>query len=493
MSTYMVCVNDGDSVRRFDSDGGETLLELLRKNGYEVHAPCGGNGSCRQCKVYVSGTCRGFDGTLFEYAGESVIACRNYPAGEVNIRLDRHGGEQIRIDISDIPQGQPGHGLAVDIGTTTVAVYFYDLAIGKCIGTAGAMNAQRSYGSDVISRIQHASTPEGLKALRLAVCGQITELAAGLCDDLKKIRYISIAGNTVMEHIFAGLNPEGIGVAPFTPLSLFGEEYAASDFLDGLADDCRLYICPAVAGYVGGDITAGLVSSGACHRERTVLFIDVGTNGEMALGDSSGFLCCATAAGPAFEGAGIECGSPAREGAISRVDRDLSYTVIGDTAPSSICGSGIIDAMAALLRRGEIDETGRLESERYYFGDVYVSQSDVRKIQLAKAAVRAGVETLLEKCNKSYDDVTEVLIAGGFGAYMNIDSACEIGLLPPAFQGRTRHLGNSAGLGAAMALTPEGRALLAGICQKCTYEELSSSALFNEKYIDSMMFDETED
>lgn len=182
MSTYTVCVNDGDSARRFDADGGETLPALLRKNGYEVHAPCGGNGSCRQCKVHVSGLCRGFDGTLSEYAGEPVLTCRNYPAGDLNITLASHGGERIRIDVSDIPPGQFGLGLAVDIGTTTVAAYLYDLASGKCTGTVGAMNAQRSYGSDVISRIQHTSAPEGLDALRLAVCGQITELTAGLCN-----------------------------------------------------------------------------------------------------------------------------------------------------------------------------------------------------------------------------------------------------------------------------------------------------------------------
>lgn len=229
MSNYTISINDGGFVRRFETNGGETLLDLLRKNGYEVHAPCGGNGTCRQCKVHVSGPCKGFDGSICTYMDEPVLACRSYPAGDVGVTLASRGGERIRIDVHDIPPGQPGLGLAVDIGTTTVAVYLYDLALGKCVGTAGAMNAQRSYGLDVISRIQHASAPEGLEALCFAVCGQITELAAGLCEDLKKIRYISIAGNTVMEHIFAGLNPESIGVAPFTPLSLFGEEYGLSN------------------------------------------------------------------------------------------------------------------------------------------------------------------------------------------------------------------------------------------------------------------------
>lgn len=470
----IIKINNGQSLTFKE---GQTLLDALREGGIQISAPCGGNGTCRQCKVKIN--------------GKETLACRTVPEAGMMIELPDTGSERVLTDHVNIPEGGEGFGLAVDIGTTTVAVYLYDLKTGCCLGKKGAMNAQRAYGADVISRISYADCEEGLNALKAAIREQICSLAGELCSDLTKITYISVAGNTVMEHLFAGLDPTSIGVAPFTPLSLFGEEYPASDFLEGFNANCRLYICPAVAGYVGGDITAGLLSSGAFESEKEVLFIDVGTNGEMGMGSSDGFTCCATAAGPAFEGAEIECGSMAKDGAINTVSSDLSYTVLGERDAESICGSGLIDAVAALLKNEIVDETGYIEDETYSFSDkVYISQKDIRNIQLAKAAIRAGIETLLKKRDRSYGDVNEVLIAGGFGAYMNIKSACTIGLLPPALEKKTRFVGNSAGKGAALALTEEGRKILAAVTAKCEYEELSSSPLFNGEYVDAMMFEE---
>lgn len=476
--------------------GNDTLLELLRPQGIQLHAPCGGNGTCKQCLVNATGRLVSLAGEFREVKDEDVLACRWRPDGPVTLRVKQSSGENdhIAADRRPISGGGEGLGLAVDIGTTTVAVYLYDLSSGRCINTACAMNAQRSFGSDVISRIQHCEKPGGLEELSRVIRDQLRELARSICPELSRIRFISIAANTVMEHIFAGLSPVSIGVAPFTPESLFGREYPASDFLTGFAEDARLYLAPCVAGYVGGDITAGLMSSGAYLSDKTVLFLDIGTNGEMAIGDKNGFLCCATAAGPAFEGAEIACGSPARDGAINSVSRDLSFTTLGDVPPVSICGSGIIDGVAALLCNEIVDETGRMDSDKYFLGDkVYLSSGDIRKIQLAKGAIRAGIETLLALSQKSYDDIDRVLIAGGFGAYLRVESACAIGLLPPAFLHKTQHVGNSSGAGAAMALTPGCRTLLDQITQKCRYVELSGSAVFNDKYIEAMMFDEWED
>ena len=472
---------------------GKSLLESVRGFAH-IDAPCGGNGTCRQCRLTVSGLCRDMDGNIRSYENEEALACRLFPAGELSVSLPKAKGSKVLTDEVDIMPSGEDLGLAVDIGTTTVAAYLYDLSSGKCIAKCGEMNRQRAYGSDVISRIRHASTPEGLHELCSLIRRQVVEMAGGMCPDLSRISYVSIAANTVMQHLFAGLSPESIGVAPFTPLSLFGTEESAEKYLPGFAPGAKLYQCPAVAGYVGGDITAGLLSSGVSESEKSVLFIDIGTNGEMGIGSRDGFICCATAAGPAFEGAETECGSPAREGAIDTVNSDLSFHVIGETQAKSICGSGIIDAVAALLKNEIVDETGLMEDERYDFSaDAYISARDIRKIQLAKAAIRAGIETLLERSGKSYGDIESVLIAGGFGAYMKIKSACAIGLLPPELMEKTRHVGNSAGKGAAMALSAEGRARLAEISKKCVYEELSSSPLFNGKYIDAMMFDQWEE
>ncbi len=495
MNKYKITILSGTEARVVYSEAETTLLEAVRGSGSHIDAPCGGNGTCRQCKVTVSGLCRDMSGEVRLYENEEALACCLFPAGELTVTTETVSGSKVLTDEVDIAPGGKGLGLAVDIGTTTVAAYLYDLESGKCLVKKGEMNRQRAYGSDVISRIRHASTEDGLTELCELIRRQVKEMAAEMCPDISKISYVSIAANTVMQHLFAGLSPESIGVAPFTPLSLFGNEYPAADFLPGFAPEAKIYLCPAVAGYVGGDITAGLLSSGVHESEKSVLFIDIGTNGEMALGSREGFLCCATAAGPAFEGAETECGSPARDGAIDTVNPDLGFHVLGDCEAESICGSGIIDAVAALLCNEIVDETGRMEDgERYNFSEkVYISGQDIRKIQLAKAAIRAGIETLMDRSGKSYEDIDSVLIAGGFGAYMKIKSACAIGLLPPALMDRTRHIGNSAGKGAAMALSPQGRALLEEISGKCRYEELSSSALFNDNYIEAMMFEEWEE
>lgn len=490
---YTIKISQGSSQRTVSCREGLTILEALRPCGAAIHAPCGGNGSCRRCTVTISGVCADMQGGVREYRGEEVLACRQRIAGDISVFLPEREGENKGISLSSasITGGGAGLGFAVDIGTTTVAAYLYDLSSGLCIAKTGGMNAQRSYGSDVISRIQHSASPEGLEHLTGAIRRQLGALAKELCPDLSRIKYVSIAANTVMEHIFAGMSPVGIGVAPFTPLSLFGEEINES-LIEGI--DAPIYLCPAIAGYVGGDISAGLLSSGAYRSEDTVLFIDIGTNGEMALCSPEGILSCATAAGPAFEGAETECGSPAMDGAINRVDTDLKFTTIGNEEPASICGSGIIDAVAALLVNEIVDETGRMDGERYEFSDkVYISGGDIRRIQLAKAAIRAGIDTLLKKSGKSCGDIDRVLIAGGFGAYMRTVSACAIGLLPPGLLERTEHIGNSAGMGAAMALTEAGRKTLSDIVKRCAYVELSGDAVFNGCYVDAMMFDEWED
>lgn len=490
---FTITVNENGSLRRFAADPTRSLLENLGLAGAQLHAPCGGNGTCRRCKVRVTGLCRDFAGNVRRYEDEEVLACRVFPAGDALAVLPDSGSESVRTDALTLSPGGEGLGLAVDIGTTTVAVYLYDLSTGACLASRGAMNAQRSFGSDVISRIGFASRPEGLTALSGAIRDQLCALAREMCPDISKIKYVSVAGNTVMEHLFAGLSPESIGVAPFAPLSLFGQEVPAAGLLPGF--DCPLYICPAVAGYVGGDITAGLLACDGDKAEDTILFIDIGTNGEMALGSKNGYISCAAAAGPAFEGAEIECGSPARDGAINRVERDLSFTALGESEAESICGSGLIDAVAALLYNGELDETGRLEDEKYFFSgsSVYLSGRDIRQVQLAKAAVRAGIETLLQRSGKTYGDISRVLIAGGFGAWMRTDSACAIGLLPPALMDRISHVGNTAGKGAALCLTPAGRERLAALTEKCGYLELSSSPDFNDNYIEAMMFEEYEE
>lgn len=519
----MLKVIQNGKTQVIESREGASLLKALQ---YEeitgVHAPCGGNGTCRQCRVVVTGPVKSLSGETFKKADhETLLACRWIPVGDCELILsDTEKLDVLTTGAGDISPCGEGLGIAVDIGTTTVAVYLYDLPTGKQLAVDSGRNEQRAYGADVISRIQYAAGEGGLSRLRDAIRGQLSRAIDTVCSKAKRrrgeITLVSIAGNTVMEHLFDGLSPVGIGVAPFTPESLFGDCRAAQGRLDGLAADAQIYLCPALAGYVGGDITAGLFSSGAWAAEGTCLFLDIGTNGEMGLGDRNGYICCATAAGPAFEGAEIECGMGGAPGAISKVSYEndrIQCSVLGGGEAVGICGSGLVDALAVMLRCGAVEENGRMVPPdeaptaiqarlrrgedggmRFYLTEkVYVSATDVRQLQLAKSAIRAGIETLLATRGESYPHISQVLIAGGFGAYMDVRSACGIGLLPPALLDRTRHVGNSAGAGAALALDAGQRAQLQAITDKCTYLELSASAMFMEKYIECMVFDEIEE
>ena len=480
-------VSTASAVYCIEAEGAEDLLSALRRAGLDVPgAACGGKGSCGKCRVVAD--------------GETVLACKTPCEGMQSVSIPE--AEEIRAltkGAADIPGGGSGLGLAVDIGTTTVAAFLYDRETGKLLSQTGARNAQRSYGADVISRIRAWSEGHG-DALTVCIRRQLSELCDELCAKAGRrrgdITVMSIAANTVMEHIADGLSPEGIGVAPFRPESLFGDVRPVAGLMDGCFPGAMCWFAPAIAGYVGGDITAGLYAAGGAEAEGLWLYIDIGTNGEMALGNKDGWLTCATAAGPAFEGAEIRCGMDGSPGAIDKIrvaGDTLICHVIGGGEAKGLCGSGLIDAIACLLKTGELSEAGRLdESPRLLRDGVALWGEDVRQVQLAKAAIRAGAETLLQLSGKSAADVTKLVIAGGFGSYMDVESALYIGLLPPVSMERIEHAGNAAGAGAALALTKEGRAGIAALKEKCRYFELSGSPLFRELYVDCMAFETDE-
>lgn len=523
MDKYKISIIEGETHHECQCSAEDTLLDGIRDFGITgIHAPCGGNGTCAQCTVVVTGRVKSTrTGIVSDVTDKKLLSCCYAPQGDCVVVLpENHKLDVLTKGASDIEACGEGLGVAIDIGTTTVAVYLYDLATGEKIAVDSDRNAQRPFGADVISRIQVSAEEGGLAKLHKAIVKQISKSIDNCCISSARrrsdITRISIAGNTVMEHILKKLSPVTIGVAPFKTLSLFGDTCEASEFFEGLAEGASLYLCPALAGYVGGDITAGILSSGAYNSESACLFIDIGTNGEMGIGDSSGYTCCATAAGPAFEGAEIECGMDGSKGAISKVwyeDNKIEFSVVGDTMASGICGSGLVDALYVMLLCGAVQENGRMSNPdevpehikhmlkpdtegkmRFHLTEkVYVSGADIRQLQMAKSAIRAGIETIMQVRGYSYNDVVEVIIAGGFGAFMDVRSACGIGLLPPQFVQKTRHAGNTAGGGAALCLDEKNREILAEVSQKCYYLELSSNDLFMEKYIECMVFDESDE
>jgi len=411
--------------------------------------------------------------------------------------------------------GQSGLGAAADIGTTSVAVRLFDLSDGRLLGTESGWNAQAPYGADVITRIQYVMDhPNGLAGLSETIRHQVAEMLRRLCSAggarLSDIRRLSLAGNTVMQHLFAGISPVSIAAAPFTPATCFEED--REDRLEGIPVEYS----PCVAGYVGGDITAGLLAADLPGEGKKILFLDVGTNGEMALAGPDGILCCAVASGPAFEGAGITCGMAGTEGAISAVrweGRTLGFETLGGVPPRGLCGSGLLDLVACLLERRIVDETGWLmppeeapgfpetflrEDEDgngrvFLTEDIYLTAGDIRQLQLAKAAVAAGIRILLRNAETDVSEVDALYLAGGFGTNLSARSAAAIGMIPPELAERTVGLGNTALAGAAMALLdPERRAALSKIRRVCRYLELSGSAEFNMEFVSQMGFEREE-
>lgn len=482
---------------------GETVMDILRRENIAISSPCGGKGSCGKCVVAVNGShvlaCKteAKDGMSVTIKGEKTMTVLEKGIiNEVYINYDAKDGEL---------------GVACDIGTTTVVCHLIEMRTGERLATVSGANAQASWGADVISRIQAAAEGE-LSQLKEAIIGQINGFINEACvlsgRDNADIKYMSVAGNTVMCHLFAGLSPESIGKAPYTPLSLFGDIHNSKKL--GLQINAEVYITPSISGYVGGDITAGVL---ACNMDEGIsLLIDVGTNGEMVLCHDGQMLCCATAAGPAFEGAEIECGAPAGAGAISEVvleGNKLKPVTIGGEKPSCICGSGLIDALAAMLKLGAIDETGRLldedESDAPQFlvdidgddvfsltenGEVYITQKDIRKLQLAKAAIAAGIGVLLEEADIKAEQVRSLMLAGGFGSRMDPVTAAAIGLIPSEMLPVTKAVGNAAGEGAVAALLSlTARNKLEKIKESMTYIELSNHKGFTDKFIEEMMFE----
>lgn len=385
----------------------------------------------------------------------------------------------------------------------------YDLSSGAELATCSGWNAQAPYGADVISRIQYTlEQPDGLNELSQRIRAQVWALVSdalarsGRTPDT--LREITLAGNTVMQHLFAGYSVRGIAAAPFRPETLFatrgGETLTACGALCPLRGGLRRR---RHHGRAAGRRTAELPGE---H-----LFLDIGTNGEMALGGRGGFVCCAVASGPAFEGAGITCGMPGVDGAVSRVryGRGFLYDVIGGGEPKGLCGSGLLDLTAVLLRLGVIAPGGRLlppedapESLRrcltrdddgngrfHLTPEVYLTAADVRNLQLAKAAVAAGIRVLLQQRSITPEQVDGVYLAGGFGSYLDPESVIAIGMLPRACAGRLHTLGNTALAGAAaLALAPAQWQRIGDISRACSYLELSGRADFAAAFTGNLSF-----
>lgn len=429
--------------------------------------------------------------------------------------------DDFRADCSEI-----GLGIAFDIGTTTVVGMLWDLTAGKQIGACAKTNPQNEHGMDVISRITFCgSDSEKLDILRNKIIKCLNEILESLCAEAgrekKEVVRAVVCGNTTMSHIFAGYSPESLAKAPFDPAySGILQMDSQSAMLD-ISTDGKVIVTPNIAGHVGGDITSGIIASRLFSKKEMTLFIDIGTNGEIVLNVGGRMLACSTAAGPAFEGAFIRHGMRAADGAIEKVmlrDGEVFLKTIGNHEPQGICGSGLIDAIAQMLEQKLINKNGRLAAQRdaekrgidpgywnllqeidgercFVLAEkedgsmIVITQKDIREVQLAKGAILAGIQLMLQETGKTADDIHQVIVAGAFGNYIDKKNAIRLGLLPDVPLDRVTPAGNTAGAGVSMILTSkEEEKLSEKIINNVEHIELADKDTFQDTYLKAMNF-----
>jgi len=509
---------------------GATLLEAAGQAGIILNTVCGGKGICEKCSVNV------------EPGEEQVLACQyriqsdltvTIPAGsrffEQKILaegIDTKG--RIQPDIYkkylQPDSTSPIFGVAVDIGTTTVVAKLIDMKDGRCLATEAELNPQSRYGDDVISRITYAETDAKLAELQKAIIDCTNELIVRLCKqagiDAKHIYEVTVVGNTTMNHIFLKLPVKQLGQAPYKAFSLDAKDTPAGELALQINAAGNIHSASNIAGFVGSDTTAVALAVDIDSAEEMTLAVDIGTNGELVLGTSDKLYAASCAAGPALEGARIRCGSRAVEGAIEAVvagDGDIVLDVIGDCPARSICGSGLIDAVAVLLKLGIVDATGRFVSAstladsvppaivsriRAELGEpvfiltaggaaetVFLTQKDIRQVQLAKAAIRAGIKLLEQKLGITDAEIQRIFLAGAFGNYLRAESALRIGLLPDVPVERIHFVGNAASAGAQMILLSRHcREKAKELARKIEYVEIAHEPEFQAVFAEAMSF-----
>ena len=516
--------------RVVEVDTGKTLLEAARAAGIEMVAVCGGIGACDTCRV------RHLDGPLspptldeeaaftpVELEGGARLGCQAVIHGDAEFEVPPESlTAPQRLQLEGIavgfdPAGSSGGrlGLAFDVGTTKLAGYLVDLDRGVTLARAGALNPQATYGEDVVSRIAYANeAPDNADELRTlleqALDLLVQELSTSAGVEREQIAEGVVVGNTAMHHLLLGLPVRQLGEAPYEPVTTDPVWTGAEGLGLRLSADANFYLPPIIAGYVGADHVAMAVAADVWTTSAPLLAIDIGTNTEISLARENSVWSCSCASGPAFEGAHIRDGMRARAGAIERiqvVQGALRLHTIGERPPVGICGSGILDAVAALRTLGVLDEKGALRSgvrgarpggtlKEYVLADasstghgreVAITRSDVHEVQLAKAAIRAGIDALLETAGVEASALEQVVVAGAFGTYLDVRSAISIGMFPPLPVNRFRQVGNAAGTGAVkLLLRPDLRDAVERDVRKVRYVELATSADFQEQFIKSL-------
>lgn len=517
MEEQRYCVTFPDDAVSISVTAGTTVLAAAIAAGLKPDAPCGGRGTCGKCLVRITAGREHLTMAGGPVPAEELLpACQLLVQGDVSAVFPHHGENRILtggLSMADSVTAADGEFFAMaafDVGTTSLVGYLLDGRSGGQMAVDSRLNPQTQFGADVVARGSYAME-HGVEPLTAAIRQALDEMLGNLCQKAgcsrEDVRLISAVGNTCMHHLLLGYSPAPLMVAPYMPEHRAAEVRPGTDLGFHMAPDGMVRILPCIAGFVGADTVGCLLACGWEHREPLTLMIDIGTNGEMVLGSQRRSVTCSTAAGPAFEGAKIRFGMRGADGAIDHVfareDGTIGYSVVGGGEAVGICGSGLLDAVAVLLELGVVDETGRFDPDgpaalglvdgkpAYYFNDtVCLTQSDIREVQLAKAAIAAGIRLLCDRLSVTIPDIEQVLIAGAFGNYMSPDSACAIGLLPKILREKIIPVGNAAGEGAKLAVREDFQFELASrLAAEVEFLELANDVRFQDIFVDELSFD----
>jgi uncharacterized 2Fe-2S/4Fe-4S cluster protein (DUF4445 family) len=541
----------------------ETVMQALRKGGYEIEGPCNGQGICGKCRIRVENPAD-VPQTPHRRISETEVrdkeirlACRLIPRGDITVHLPddfsvdarilegehlggielkpaavvvsrknaywmQYAGEDSEVILQKWGAQFSAKGLAIDVGTTTLVVTLFCLVTGKELSTASSINPQTKFGHDILSRIQKGSTEEGLAEVAGVVRKELNRLVQTACKKsnamVDEILDVVIGGNTTMLTLAAAINPEPLGRLPFTVDIKGGASYAAKDFGLDVNPAGRIYVPPIVHAFVGSDITAGVLACGCLEKKKPSLFVDVGTNGEMGINNDGRFIVASTAAGPAFEGMGVSCGIRAVPGAVEAAYFDgetIDIKTIDAQPARGICGSGIIDVVAALLKAAVVNPSGRMKTpdqkeglqasvaERLRLIDdqpvcniadgVFFNQADIRQLQLAKGAIRTGIDMLMSEANVTAEDLEDITLAGAFGYHLRPDSLATIGLIPEKLARKVRFAGNTSKTGCAMMLIDASlREYLEKEVQSVEHLPLAEKINFQKLFIENLNFPDSD-
>ena len=481
---------------------GTPLQDVLFDLGVEF--PCGGRGRCKGCRVKVLSGQAPITAedrktlTEGELQAGWRLACRLCADADLRLELAQWEAAILTDHTAFHFTPQDGLGIALDLGTTTLVVQLLDLRTGQVLGVRTALNAQARHGADIMSRVDFGAHASGLPTLtrliREQIGGMIGELLGAVPDRARDLRNIALVGNTVMHHLFCGLSVEPLAHSPFEPEEDGLQVFRAEALGWALPGNPTVRFLPCLGSFVGSDILAGILATRLHESAELVALMDLGTNGEIVLGNRDRLLCASTAAGPAFEGARISMGMRAATGAISEVvvrGGRFQCHVIGGGEPRGICGSGLVDAVAGGLELGLIQPSGRLKGGPALplTSSVSLSQGDIRELQLAKGAIAAGLRILARQWGATLDEITRVHLAGAFGNYINRQSAQRIGLVQMPAE-RVEPAGNTALLGAKLALFAlnEQDGSYPALRRQVSHVSLKEDPEFQDIYVDEMRF-----